>query len=288
MAVILDGKQVAADLQEEVRRQLERVAPKGRLKLVVVLVGDHPASASYVRGKQRTAEKIGLAGEVRHLPESVTAEELLNLIDALNADPEVDGILVQLPLPEHLDERTVIERIAPEKDVDGFHPLNVGRNFAGVPAVWPCTPAGIMALLEHYSIPVAGRHAVVVGRSNIVGKPMAQMLLQADATVTVCHSKTPDLAAHTRQADILVVAAGVPGLVGAGHVKPGAVVVDVGIHRIDGRLVGDVDFEAVAPIAQAITPVPGGVGPLTVAMLMVNTLRLGLRRRGWGGDEAWR
>ncbi|SFU90026.1 bifunctional methylenetetrahydrofolate dehydrogenase/methenyltetrahydrofolate cyclohydrolase FolD [Alicyclobacillus macrosporangiidus] len=287
MAVVLDGKQVAAELQDKVRRQLERMAPKGRLKLVVVLVGDHPASASYVRGKQRTAEKIGLAGEVRHLPASVTAEELLGVIDTLNADPDVDGILVQLPLPAHLDERTVIERIAPEKDVDGFHPLNVGRNFAGVPAVWPCTPAGIMALLEHYRLPVAGRHAVVVGRSNIVGKPMAQMLLQADATVTVCHSKTPDLGVHTRQADILVVAAGVPGLIGAEHVKPGAVVVDVGIHRVDGRLVGDVDFEAVAPVVQAITPVPGGVGPLTVAMLMVNTVRLGFRRRGWGGDEAW-
>ncbi|MCL6516203.1 bifunctional methylenetetrahydrofolate dehydrogenase/methenyltetrahydrofolate cyclohydrolase FolD [Alicyclobacillus sp.] len=284
MAEILDGKRVAQALHERVEAQLRRVAGRGRLKLSVVLVGDHPASASYVRGKQRTAEKLGLDGEVHHLPESVTEPELLGLIDRLNADPQVDGILVQLPLPPHIDERTVIERIAPEKDVDGFHPLNVGRNLAGVPAVWPCTPAGIMAMLDFYGISVAGQHAVVVGRSNIVGKPMAQMLLQADATVTVCHRKTQSLTEYTRRADILVVAAGVPGLIRGDDIKPGAVVVDVGIHRVNGTITGDVAFDEAARVARAITPVPGGVGPLTVAMLMVNTVRLGLRRRGWGGD----
>jgi methylenetetrahydrofolate dehydrogenase (NADP+)/methenyltetrahydrofolate cyclohydrolase len=248
-------------------------------QLTVVLVGDHPASATYVRNKQRTAEKVGLKNTLIHLPGDVSEDTLLAEIDRLNADTEVDGILVQLPLPSHISEQVVIERIAPEKDVDGFHPMNAGKNFVGLSAVWPCTPAGIMEMFEREQIDVAGKHAVVVGRSNIVGKPMAMMLLAANATVTLCHSRTQDLAALTRTADIVVAAVGQPGLITAAHVKPGAVVVDVGMNRVDGKLMGDVAFEEVAPIAGAITPVPGGVGPLTVAMLMKNTVRLGCARR---------
>ncbi|GMA52406.1 bifunctional protein FolD [Alicyclobacillus contaminans] len=286
MARRLDGKAAAEAIHEQLSAQLTRLRTQGVvLKLVVVLVGEDAASASYVRGKQRTAEKIGLAGEVIRLPEDVTQAQLLSIIDKLNADPEVDGILVQLPLPPHLQATEIIERISPAKDVDGFHPMNVGRTAIGMDAVWPCTPKGIVNMLHREGISIRGRHAVVVGRSNIVGKPMAALLLQEDATVTVCHSKTVDLASYTRQADILVVAVGRAHLIGRHHVKPGVVVVDVGMNRLDGRLVGDVHFDEVEPIADAITPVPGGVGPLTVATLMQNTVQLGLVRRGL--KEAW-
>ena len=281
MARILDGKKVAASIHQELQERLIRLKERGvSLKLTVVLVGDNPASASYVRGKQRTAEKIGLEGDVLRLPADVSQEVLLAEVDRLNADDSVDGILVQLPLPLHITEREVLERISPEKDVDGFHPVNAGRNFVGLDAVWPCTPAGIVNMLHREGIEIAGKHAVVVGRSNIVGKPMAMLLLKENATVTVCHSKTKNLSDITGLADILVVAVGQPNLVTKDHVKQGAVVIDVGMNRVDGKLVGDVDFEGVSEVASAITPVPGGVGPLTVATLMENTVALGLARRG--------
>ncbi|MBX5436302.1 MAG: bifunctional methylenetetrahydrofolate dehydrogenase/methenyltetrahydrofolate cyclohydrolase FolD [Alicyclobacillaceae bacterium] len=280
MGRILDGKRMAEAILADVQGQVARLAEAGQqLQLAVILVGDHPASATYVRSKQRTAERVGLRSQLVKLPADVSQNTLLAEVDRLNADPAVDGILVQLPLPVHIDEHAVLQRISPEKDVDGFHPVNAGRNFVGLPSVWPCTPAGVMEMLRREGIDVAGRHAVVVGRSNIVGKPMAMLLLAANATVTIAHSRTPDLAAVTRLADILVVAVGRPGLITADHVRPGAVVVDVGQNRVDGRLTGDVDFESVAPVASWITPVPGGVGPLTVAMLMANTLTLGCARR---------
>ncbi|WP_035465980.1 bifunctional methylenetetrahydrofolate dehydrogenase/methenyltetrahydrofolate cyclohydrolase FolD [Alicyclobacillus pomorum] len=281
VARILDGKKVAESIHQELRERLIRLKERGvSLKLTVVLVGDNPASASYVRGKQRTAEKIGLEGEILRLPADVSQEVLLAEVDRLNADDSVDGILVQLPLPTHIAEQEVLERISPEKDVDGFHPMNAGRNFVGLDAVWPCTPAGIVNMLHREGIEIEGKHAVVVGRSNIVGKPMALLLLKENATVTVCHSRTKNLSDITRLADILVVAVGQPNVVTQGDVKPGAVVIDVGMNRVDGKLVGDVDFAGVSEVASAITPVPGGVGPLTVATLMQNTVALGLARRG--------
>lgn len=283
MTKVLDGKQIAARIQDEVRADVERFEKIGvTFNLTVILVGDHPASATYVRGKQRTAAKLGIAGNVINLPEDVSQITLEAEIDRLNADESVDGILVQLPLPTHITEHAVLQRIRPDKDVDGFHPVNAGRNFVGLPAVWPCTPAGIMDMLRIEGIEVVGKHAVVVGRSNIVGKPMAMLLLGANATVTLCHSRTRDLAAITRQADILVAAVGKPDVIGADHVKPGAVVIDVGMNRVDGKLVGDVSYEEVFPVAGAITPVPGGVGPLTIATLMKNTVALGRARRQLG------
>jgi len=282
MGMILDGKAIAGEIRDKAKAYMDKLLGQGiQLKLVVILVGEDPASTTYVRNKERLALEVGMASEVMRLPEETTQEGLLAAVDKLNSDETVDGILVQLPLPKHIDEKTVIERISPEKDVDGFHPVSVGRNFSGVPgAVWPCTPAGIMEMLRIKDISVEGKHAVVVGRSNIVGKPMAMLLLKSNATVTMCHSRTPDLAAVTRQADILVVAVGRAQMITAKHVKPGAVVIDVGMNRVDGKLTGDVDFDAVEPIASAITPVPGGVGRLTVATLMINTVTLGATRRG--------
>ncbi|MCL6637771.1 MAG: bifunctional methylenetetrahydrofolate dehydrogenase/methenyltetrahydrofolate cyclohydrolase FolD [Alicyclobacillus sp.] len=286
MATVLDGKRVAESIHVQLRQTLQGLQAQGlTLKLAVVLVGDHPASASYVRGKQRAAARVGLDSELIHLPADVSEEALLAVVERLNADPAVDGVLVQLPLPDSLDEQRILRAVSPDKDVDGFHPYNVGLAWTGQARVWPCTPAGILALLQDYKIPLAGKHAVVVGRSRIVGKPMAALLLQENATVTVCHSQTRNLADLTRQADLLVVAAGVPRLIGLEHVRPGAVVIDVGIHRVDGQLMGDVDFSAVSAVAAAITPVPGGVGPLTVAQLLANTVHLGLRRRGLEADE---
>lgn len=283
MARILDGKAIAAQIQAEVGERVRRAQAQGiHYTLAVVLVGDHPASATYVRNKQRTAGKLGIASQLVALPADTSADRLLGEVDRLNEDPAVDGILVQLPLPAPIDAQAVLERIDPAKDVDGFHPLNAGRNFVGLPAVWPCTPAGIMELLRREQISPAGKRAVVVGRSNIVGKPMALMLLQADATVTVCHSKTADLAAVTREADILVAAVGRADAIRAEGVKSGAVVIDVGMNRVDGKLCGDIAFAEVAAKASAITPVPGGVGPLTIAMLMANTVALGDARRGRG------
>ena len=240
--------------------------------LAVVLVGEDPASAIYVRNKERACKKLGMNGTVLRLPEETTQQELLSTVQRLNEDPAVHGILVQLPLPRHLDEREVIRAIDPDKDVDGFHPINAGRLLIGEPGFVPCTPKGVMRLLEIEDVPLSGKHAVVVGRSNIVGKPMALLLLQENATVTICHSRTADLAAHTRRADILVAAIGKPRFITADMVKDGAVVVDVGINRVDGKLCGDVDFEPVSQKASYITPVPGGVGKMTIAMLMENAV----------------
>lgn len=278
-ARLLLGQPVAEAVYDELRRELERLPFVPRL--VVIRLGEDPASVAYVRLKARRARRLGIQSEVHALPEEISEAELLARIEALNQDPETDGILVQLPLPKHISTARVLEAIAPEKDVDGFHPLNVGRLWSQGPGVGldPCTPSGVMRLLSHYGIPVAGRRAVVVGRSNIVGKPMAAMLLHSDATVSVAHSKTRDLAGLTREAEILVSAVGRPGYLKPEMVRPGAVVVDVGISRVGEDLVGDADPK-VAEVAGALTPVPGGVGPMTVAMLMRNTVLAAKRRRG--------
>ena len=277
-AGILDGKALAGRIKEELRCKCERLARAPRL--AVVLVGDDPASAIYVRNKERDCRECGIDCRDHRLAADTTQEALLALIRALNRDDTVDGILVQLPLPGHLDGAQVLRAIDPDKDVDAFHPENVGRLLLGQPRYLPCTPAGILALLREYAIDPAGKHCVVVGRSNIVGKPLALLLLQADATVTVCHSKTPDLADQCRRADILVSAAGQAGLITADMVRPHAVVIDVAMNRgADGRLCGDVDFGAVSQRADYITPVPGGVGPMTRAMLMENTYQAALGRK---------
>ncbi|MFP4206461.1 MAG: bifunctional methylenetetrahydrofolate dehydrogenase/methenyltetrahydrofolate cyclohydrolase FolD [Spirochaetaceae bacterium] len=281
----IDGKSIAAEIREEVRKETEALADEGLVPgLATVLVGDDPASATYVRSKQRACEKAGINSRDIRLPASTTQDELLGTVSELNADPAINGILVQLPLPDHIDERQVIRTIDPAKDVDGFHPVNLGKLLAGEDALYPCTPYGITVLLERAGVETEGRHAVIVGRSNIVGKPLAALLMQkrarANATVTVCHSRTRDLAAHTRRADILIAAAGSPAFVTGDMVGEGAVVVDVGVNRVDDpskekgyRLAGDVDFEPAAERASRITPVPGGVGPMTIAMLLSNTLR---------------
>lgn len=277
-AGILDGKALAGRIKEELRCKCERLARAPRL--AVVLVGDDPASAIYVRNKERDCRECGIDCRDHRLAADTTQEALLALIRELNRDDTVDGILVQLPLPGHLDGAQVLRSIDPDKDVDAFHPENVGRLLLGQPRYLPCTPAGILALLREYAIDPAGKHCVVVGRSNIVGKPLALLLLQADATVTVCHSKTPDLADQCRRADILVSAAGQAGLITADMVRPHAVVIDVAMNRgADGRLCGDVDFGAVSQRADYITPVPGGVGPMTRAMLMENTYQAALGRK---------
>lgn len=277
-AGILDGKALAGRIKEELRCKCERLARAPRL--AVVLVGDDPASAIYVRNKERDCRECGIDCRDHRLAADTTQEALLALIRELNRDDSVDGILVQLPLPGHLDGAQVLRAIDPDKDVDAFHPENVGRLLLGQPRYLPCTPAGILALLREYAIDPAGKHCVVVGRSNIVGKPLALLLLQADATVTVCHSKTPDLADQCRRADILVSAAGQVGLITADMVRPHAVIIDVAMNRgADGRLCGDVDFGAVAQRADYITPVPGGVGPMTRAMLMENTYQAALGRK---------
>ncbi len=282
-AEILYGKPIAAATEEEVRQRADRLADRmgRRPQLTAVLVGEDPASQVYVRNKENACRRAGIDGNVLRLPADVSQSRLLETVESLNADHAVDGILVQLPLPQHIDEREVLDAIDPLKDVDGFHPLNVGLLAQGRPRFVPCTPLGILELLRMHRIDVAGKHAVVVGRSDIVGKPMALLLVQRksaipggpdNATVTVCHSRTPDLADIIRQADLLVVAVGRPRVVNGDMVKPGSVVIDVGINRVDGKLVGDVDFDSVATVSSAITPVPGGVGRLTVAMLLKNTL----------------
>ena len=271
MATRIDGKALAAQVKArtaEAAKDLPR-----RPGLAVILVGDDPASRVYVTGKEKDCAECGFLSFEHALPADTAQETLMALIEELNRDPAVDGILCQLPLPKHLDEAAVLNAIAPDKDVDCFHPYNVGRLTAGDPVFLPCTPAGVMEMLRAYDIPVAGKRCVVLGRSNIVGKPMAMLLTQADGTVTLCHSRTPDMAALTREADILVSAVGRPGLVTAEMVKEGAVVIDVAMNRgTDGKLCGDVDFAAVEPKASYITPVPGGVGPMTRAMLMCNLL----------------
>lgn len=275
MAKIIDGKAISAEIREEIKQRTARLVEKGVTPgLAVVLVGDDPASAVYVRNKQRACEQVGFYSEQIILSADTEIPELRAVIERLNADPRVHGILVQLPLPPQLDEREVIMLIDPEKDVDAFHPVNVGRIVSGVYRFAPCTPAGIMQLLRRSGIEVAGRECVVVGRSNIVGKPMALLLLEANGTVTVCHSRTVALPDVCRRADILVCAVGRPGFITADMVKPGATVIDVGINRLpDGHLAGDVDFVGVERVAGAITPVPGGVGPMTITMLLENTLR---------------
>lgn len=279
MGQILDGKEVAAAVKDEVADAVADLDYQPGL--ATVLVGDDPASHTYVRGKRRDAEQVGINSVHHELPGSTGQEELLSLIEDLNNDNDVDGILVQLPLPGDLDGEGAVEAIDPGKDVDGLHPFNLGLLILGRPGLRPCTPSGVMRVLDHYGIETAGARAVIVGRSFLVGRPLAMILSErgADSTVTIAHSRTTDLAAVTREADILVAATGVPGLLGADHIKPGATVIDVGINRTDDGLVGDVDFDAVVDIAGAITPVPGGVGPMTRAMLLVNTLRAAKARR---------
>lgn len=272
MAVIIDGKKLAEKVYAQVA--LETAKLPRRPCLAAVLVGDDPASHIYVRNKEGDCKKCGIESRRYDLPADTPQERLLALIDELNHDDSVDGILVQLPLPKQIDENAVIQAISPDKDVDAFHPLNVGKMVTGEPVFWPCTPAGIMEMFREYGISLDGKNCVVVGRSNIVGKPMGLLLLRANATVTYCHSHTRDLAETTRQADILVVAAGHPGLITGDMIKPGAVVIDVAMNRNPetGKLTGDVVFDEAEKIASFITPVPGGVGPMTRAMLMKNIL----------------
>jgi len=283
MATLLDGRQLAGAIEQRLATLIAAgTAQAGRPPgLAVLRVGDDPASGVYVANKEKACGRVGIRNLGAHLAAATPAEEVLGSIERLNADPAVDGILLQLPLPGALAEGPLLAAIDPEKDADGLHTLNLGRLLKGEPGPRSCTPAGVMALLAQAGVHLRGRRAVVVGRSILVGQPMALMLQAADATVTVAHSRTTDLAALTRQAEVLVVAAGRPGMIGAEHVRPGAVVVDVGIHRRpEGGLCGDVRFEEVAPIASAISPVPGGVGPMTVAMLLVNTVLAWCRRHG--------
>ena len=279
--MIINGKQIAQNLKEQMREQVAALSAQYGRKpcLNVIIVGENPASISYVKSKIKASEYCGFDGELIQLPETTTQDELLRIIRESNEKDNVDGILVQLPLPKHINEQYVINAIAPEKDVDGFHPTNVAKLWLNQQTIVPCTPLGIITLLEQSGTPLEGRHAVVVGRSNIVGKPMAKLLLDKNCSVTIAHSRTANLASICRDADILIVAVGHPQMITADMVKPGATVIDVGINRTpDGKLVGDVDFESVAPIAGAITPVPGGVGPMTITMLMQNTIEIFIQR----------
>jgi methylenetetrahydrofolate dehydrogenase (NADP+)/methenyltetrahydrofolate cyclohydrolase len=275
-AEILDGKAIASDIKMHLKAEVEALVAAGKRRpgLAVILVGDNPASQVYVRNKRTSCEQAGFLSELIELPESTTQEELLSRIDTLNSDDAIDGILVQLPLPAHIDEHAVIEHIAIEKDVDGFHPYNVGRLALRSPLLRPCTPKGVMTMLERTGQDLVGKDAVIIGQSNIVGRPMALELLAARCTITVCHSKTKDLEGKVRNADVVVAAVGVPKFVPGDWIKPGALVIDVGINRLeDGSLCGDVDFEAAQQNAAWITPVPGGVGPMTVATLLENTFQ---------------
>lgn len=271
---LIDGKATATLIKQRLADEIKQLTQKyeSEIGLAVIMVGDNPASQIYVANKIKSCEEVGIHSELFHLSDAIAEEELLDIIDGLNRRDDIHGILVQLPLPRQCDPARVIEAIAPEKDVDGFSYGQMGRLVAGKESLVPCTPRGVMALLEHYGIQPAGKHAVVIGRSNIVGKPMAHLLLQANATVTVCHSRTADLAQFTRMADILVVAIGKADFITGDMVKEGAVVIDVGMNRLEGRLTGDVDFASVSPKCSYITPVPGGVGPMTIAMLMSNTV----------------
>lgn len=283
MGNIIDGKQLSAQIKEEVRAEVASLeAGYGRKPcLCVIIVGENPASQVYVRNKVKTAAFVGMESRLEELPADTSEETLLSLIASLNADPAVDGILVQLPLPRHINEEKVIDAISREKDVDGFHPGNVAGLWLGKDCIVPCTPAGCIRLIDSTGVSISGKTAVVVGRSNIVGKPVAKLLLDRNATVVMAHSRTADLKSVTLQADILVVAVGKAGLITGDMVKPGAVVIDVGMNRnAEGKLCGDVDFESAAPVASWITPVPGGVGPMTIAMLMKNTVTCFLAREG--------
>ena len=283
-AKIIDGKQIAAQMRAELKQQVEELKQRAVTPgLGVILVGDDPASISYVTAKQRACEEMGIYSDDNRLPADTSQKDLIALVNKMNADPKIHGILVQLPLPKHINETDVLLAIDPEKDVDGFHPINIGKMVAGQKSFLPCTPHGVVQLLLQSGVKTEGAEVVIVGRSNIVGKPLANMLIQktptANATVTVCHTKTKDLAAHTRRADILIAAVGRPNTITADMVKQGAVVIDVGVNRVEDatrkrgyRLVGDVDFEAVKEKASLITPVPGGVGPMTITMLLHNTV----------------
>lgn len=276
MATILDGKEVSKIYRERIKEEIERYRLKGYREpsLAVVLVGNDPASQVYVNNKRKACQKVGIRSLFYHLPEDTSEGELLRLVEELNDNPEVDGILVQLPLPKQINPQRVIETIRPDKDVDGFHPENMGKLIANLDDGFvPCTPLGIKILLEHYGIEVRGKDTTIVGAGYIVGKPLSVLLLNMDATITVCHIHTKDLKKHTRDADILISATGVPHLIKEDMVKEGAVVVDVGISKVDGKIVGDVDFERVKEKASYITPVPGGVGPMTITALLLNTLK---------------
>lgn len=291
-AKIIDGKQVAADMRAELKQKVAGLKDKGVVPgLGVILVGEDPASRSYVTAKERACEEIGIYSDDNRLPADISQEELMALVQKMNEDPKINGILVQLPLPKHLKEDEVLLAIDPDKDVDGFHPMNVGRMVVGQDAFLPCTPHGVLHLLKRSNVPLSGAEVVIVGRSNIVGKPLANMLVQksemGNATVTVCHTRTKDLAAHCRRADIIIAAVGWPNTVTADMVKEGAVVIDVGVNRVEDatkkrgyRLAGDVDFEAVKEKASLITPVPGGVGPMTITMLLYNTVESAKRAAG--------
>lgn len=274
-AIIIDGKEIAKKKKLEIADQVQELKNQGVTPgLAVILVGDNQASRTYVSSKQKTAKELGMHNVLIEYPVSISEQELLAKIDELNKDEDIHGILVQLPLPDHISEKNLIEAISPEKDVDGFHPINIGRMMTGQDAFFPCTPFGVMVMMKEIGLDLAGKHVVVVGRSNIVGKPAGQLFLNENATVTYCHSRTRDLKEHTRQADVIVAAVGKAGLITADHIKPGAVVIDVGMNRDEqGKLCGDVDYEEVKEKAGYITPVPGGVGPMTIAMLMYNTLK---------------
>ena len=275
MAEIIDGKVVSSAIRNDLSEEISQFKSEYNVTpgLAVIIVGDNPASLVYVRNKKKACEQVGINSYEIALPGDVSEEELLARIEILNADPSVHGILVQLPLPKHINEETVINAIDPKKDVDAFHPSNVGKIMIGNYTFLPCTPAGVIDLLDYYNIDISGKKCVIIGRSNIVGKPMAHLLLERNGTVTVCHSRTVDLAEETKKADILVVAIGKPEFVTADMVKPGAVVIDVGINRgADGKLLGDVEFSGVSEVASYITPVPGGVGPMTITTLLKNTL----------------
>ncbi|MFP4362854.1 MAG: bifunctional methylenetetrahydrofolate dehydrogenase/methenyltetrahydrofolate cyclohydrolase FolD [Spirochaetia bacterium] len=285
MADIIDGKAVAKAMRSELAEEVDALKNNGiEPGLAVILVGDDPASHSYVRGKEKACASVGIKSKDYRLPADITQNELLSYINTCNQDPEIHGILVQLPLPDHIDDQTMIEAILPEKDVDGFHPVSVGKMLLGMDTFLSCTPHGILHILKRSGVQSQGKHVVIVGRSNIVGKPLANMLIQknelGNATVTICHTRTADMAYHTKQADILVAAAGRPNMITQDMVKPGAVVIDVGVNRVDDprkkkgyRLCGDVDFQAVQEVASKITPVPGGVGPMTITMLLYNTVK---------------
>ena len=281
MSTVINGRELADQMQAEIQKDVEKMTQQGiQPGLVVLLVGENPASQTYVRNKERAAAKIGILSKVEKLPETISEEELLAEIDKYNQDSRFHGILVQLPLPKHIDEEKILLAIDPKKDVDGFHPMNLGRLFVGKPEMIPCTPYGIMKMFEAYDIDLTGKRAVVIGRSNIVGKPMAQLLLMKNATVTIAHSKTEHLAEVAKEADILVVAIGRGHFVTKEIVKPGAVVIDVGMNRNqEGKLIGDVAFDEVSEIASYITPVPKGVGPMTITMLMYQTVEAAKKQK---------
>lgn len=274
-AQVISGKELAKELRENMKEEINLLKQRGITPhLTVILIGNDPASHSYVNGKKKASEEVGISSEIIKFDATITEDELLDKIQELNKDPNVHGILVQLPLPEHIDEQKVIETIDPQKDVDGFHPINVGRMMIGQNTFLPCTPFGILKMLQSINIDLNGKHAVIIGRSNIVGKPMGQLLLNENATVTYCHSRTKDLRKYTLSADILIVAVGKEHIVDGSYIKDGAVVIDVGVNRTkEGKLTGDVDFEDAKEKASYITPVPGGVGPMTITMLLENTIK---------------